>query len=153
MTDVVYKVVEHDGGWAYKLGDVFSETFPSRRAAEDAAKRVAHEQQTPGDDEAISWEDEKGVWHNEAARGSDRPHAIVADAEPTERSPQPSSAHGRSSSWPSGDHAFAAHDRGHRYAREDARAARDQIRADPLMAALLATVFGLILGLVLRKRR
>ena len=37
MSDAVYRIVEHDGGWAYKLGDVFSETFPSRRLAELAA--------------------------------------------------------------------------------------------------------------------
>ena len=24
MAEVKYKIVEHDGGWAYKLGDVFS---------------------------------------------------------------------------------------------------------------------------------
>ena len=26
-----YKVVEHDGGWAYKLGDVFSKRSPTGR--------------------------------------------------------------------------------------------------------------------------
>ncbi len=30
MSHVTYTVVEHDGGWAYKLGDVFSETFASK---------------------------------------------------------------------------------------------------------------------------
>ncbi|MDX7953907.1 DUF2188 domain-containing protein, partial [Lichenihabitans sp. Uapishka_5] len=71
MTDAVYTIVEHDGGWAYRLGDVFSETFASRRDATAAAARVAQEQQVPGDDEAISWEDEAGQWHDETARGSD----------------------------------------------------------------------------------
>lgn len=27
MVHVRYEVVEHDGGFAYKVGDVFSETF------------------------------------------------------------------------------------------------------------------------------
>jgi hypothetical protein len=27
MTKVTYVVVEHDGGWTYKVGEVFSETF------------------------------------------------------------------------------------------------------------------------------
>ncbi len=27
MSHVTYTIVEHDGGWAYKAGDVFSETF------------------------------------------------------------------------------------------------------------------------------
>jgi hypothetical protein len=28
MVMVKYEVVEHDGGWAYKVGDALSETFP-----------------------------------------------------------------------------------------------------------------------------
>ena len=27
MTKIVYHIVEHDGGWAYKVDGVFSETF------------------------------------------------------------------------------------------------------------------------------
>jgi hypothetical protein len=41
MSHVTYTVVEHDGGWAYKVGDVFSETFLSRQAAHAAAERAA----------------------------------------------------------------------------------------------------------------
>ncbi|HVK91864.1 MAG TPA: DUF2188 domain-containing protein, partial [Mycoplana sp.] len=33
MSTVKYEVVEHDGGWAYKVGDVFSEPFPSHAEA------------------------------------------------------------------------------------------------------------------------
>ena len=51
MTNVVYEIVEHDGGWAYKVGDVFSEPFPSHAAALAAAKRAAGEQTMPGDTE------------------------------------------------------------------------------------------------------
>ena len=150
MTDVVYNIVEHDGGWAYKLGDVFSETFASRRAAEAAAKRVADLQRAPGEDETISWEDAAGVWHDEAARGSDRPNATVAGPDARSQPPQPSSP--RQGFRPT-DRAFAAYDRGDQYAREGARIARVQIRSDPMMAALLAIVCGLILGTVLRKAR
>ena len=39
MTHVTYRIVQHDGGWAYKVGDVFSETFPSHEAALGAASR------------------------------------------------------------------------------------------------------------------
>ena len=35
-----YEVVEHDGGWAYKVGDVFSEPFASHADATAAAKRA-----------------------------------------------------------------------------------------------------------------
>ena len=77
MSKVTYEIVEHDGGWAYKLGDVFSETFPNRHDAELAAAQVASEHARPGDNEHIEFEDEKGVWHEEDAAGSDRPDVSV----------------------------------------------------------------------------
>lgn len=40
-----YRIVEHDGGWAYRLGDVYSETFPSEEAALEAARRAAARQE------------------------------------------------------------------------------------------------------------
>ncbi len=79
MTRVVYSIVEHDGGWAYKLAGVFSETFPTRDIAIAAAKAAAAEQQVGGEDEEISFQDEKGLWHYEHAEGGDRPEAIVDD--------------------------------------------------------------------------
>ncbi len=77
MSDVTYQVVEHDGGWAYKLGDVFSETFPSHDDARKAADRVALEQRAPGETEAIRYQDASGKWHDEMASGSDRPSTDV----------------------------------------------------------------------------
>ena len=77
MDEVVYRIVEHDGGWAYKLGDVFSETFRTRADAEAAATRVAAEQRTPGETEAIEWQDADYAWHQELEEGSDRPAADV----------------------------------------------------------------------------
>ena len=41
MANVVYEVVEHDGGWAYKVNGVFSEPHPTHAAASAAAKRAA----------------------------------------------------------------------------------------------------------------
>jgi hypothetical protein len=79
VTKITYHVVPHDGGWAYKLGDVFSETFPSHDEAVAAARRVAMEQQRPGDTTSISWEDSGGHWHEELSRGDDRPIAEVED--------------------------------------------------------------------------
>lgn len=81
MTKVVYKVVQHDGGWAYRLGDVYSETFPTHDDALAAARIVAAEQQVGGDPEEISWQDEKGVWHVEYSDGGDRPEAEVDDSD------------------------------------------------------------------------
>ena len=69
MTRITYEIVEHDGGWAYKVGDVFS----SRRAAE----RAAHEQVLPGESTDISYEDKDGRWHEERSAGSDRPETDV----------------------------------------------------------------------------
>lgn len=77
MTTITYVVVEHDGGWAYKVGDVFSETFPTHDFALLAAQRAAEEQEQPGETTDISWEDEKGRWHNETAQGDDRPETEV----------------------------------------------------------------------------
>ncbi len=80
MTNVVYEVVEHDGGWAYKVGNVFSEPFLSHDKAAAAAKRAAAEQRVPGDTEVIQFEDSKGRWHEETAKGSDRPSTEVIDS-------------------------------------------------------------------------
>lgn len=78
MSKVTYVVVEHDGGWAYKVGEVFSETFPTRDTALAAARAAAVEQQQPGETTGISWEDQRGKWHDEVSKGDDRP---VTDVE------------------------------------------------------------------------
>ena len=77
MAKVTYHIVEHDGGWAYRVNDVFSEAFPSHDLARAAAERAAREQHVPGETRTISWEDENGKWHEEVARGDDRPEADV----------------------------------------------------------------------------
>ncbi len=77
MTKITYRIVEHDGGWAYRAEGVFSEPFPSRDRACKAAERVAREQRAPGDTTDILYEDERGRWHEELARGDDRPNTIV----------------------------------------------------------------------------
>jgi hypothetical protein len=79
MTEVTYTIVEHDGGWAYKVGAVFSEAFPTHEHALAAARRAAAEQRTPGRTEVISYQDEKGKWHEETAPGSDRPNTAIVD--------------------------------------------------------------------------
>jgi hypothetical protein len=77
MTKVVYEIVKHDGGWAYRVEETYSEPYPSHAAARAAAERAASEQQAPGDSEVISYEDKKGQWHNEVSSGSDRPQTDV----------------------------------------------------------------------------
>lgn len=77
MSRVTYEIVEHDGGWAYKVGSTYSETFGSRADAVAAAKAAAAEQQVAGSTEGIEYEDASGKWHNELSDGRDRPEADV----------------------------------------------------------------------------
>jgi hypothetical protein len=77
MTKITYEIVQHDGGWAYRADGTFSETFPSHDAAREAAERAAKEQLIPGDSTPISYEDDKGRWHDELSAGDDRPETDV----------------------------------------------------------------------------
>jgi hypothetical protein len=79
MAKVVYRIVEHDGGWAYKSDGVFSESFPSHGAAVKAAKRAALEQGTPGETAEIQYEDENGEWRSEHVDGHDRPSVDIVE--------------------------------------------------------------------------
>ena len=79
MSKIVYKIVKHDGGWAYEANGTFSERFANRQAAHRAAAEAAAEQETPGETSVISWEDENGHWHEEVADGHDRPQVSVED--------------------------------------------------------------------------
>jgi Uncharacterized protein conserved in bacteria (DUF2188) len=72
-----YRVIQHDGGWAYRLNDVFSEPFSSRTAALAAARRVAAIQHIPGDTTHIEFQDEAGKWNTELSEGTDRPDTDV----------------------------------------------------------------------------
>ena len=69
MAEVHYKIVPHDGGWTYKVGDVFAETFRTRAEAEAAAERAAAEQRVATDPTDIEYEDAKGRWHREHSQG------------------------------------------------------------------------------------
>jgi hypothetical protein len=82
MNKVIYKVVKHDGGWAYEVNGTYSEKFPTREAARKAAKLAAREQAapgaaTPGETTPIFCEHKKVHWHDEVGDGSDRPKTAV----------------------------------------------------------------------------
>jgi hypothetical protein len=79
MTHIVYEVVQHDGGWAYRVGDVYSETYATHKEATAAAKHAAAGHALAGKDENIEYEDRRGVWHDEFADGDDRPETEVED--------------------------------------------------------------------------
>ena len=77
MTKITYEIVEHDGGWAYRVDGVYSEPFPTHDMARQAAERAAREQLVPGETTGITYEDEEGRWHEEVAAGDDRPQTEV----------------------------------------------------------------------------
>lgn len=79
MAHVTYQIVEHNGGWAYKVDDVFSETFLSHDEAKEAAAAAAMRQSASGQTSDIEYEDADGNWHHELARADDRPETSVSD--------------------------------------------------------------------------
>ena len=70
MAHLTYKIVQHDGGWAYTVDGVFSEAFATHAAALAAAKRAATEQRVPGRTEVIEYETADGKWHRRRRRPS-----------------------------------------------------------------------------------
>ncbi|WP_333590277.1 DUF2188 domain-containing protein [Brevundimonas sp.] len=79
MTQITYRIVEHDGGWAYRLGDTYSETFASHADAHAAAVRAAREQRVSDETAWIEYETANGEWVTERADGHDRPRTDVED--------------------------------------------------------------------------
>ena len=77
MSHVTYRIVQHDGGWAYTVNGSYSETLPSHEAALHAARRAAGEQRVSGDTHGIVYEDAQGQVHEELSDGRDRPDTDV----------------------------------------------------------------------------
>jgi hypothetical protein len=77
MSKITYLIVQHDGGWAYRVDETFSETFPTHDKAREAAERAAREQAQPGEATVISYEDKQGNWHREESAANDRPEPSV----------------------------------------------------------------------------
>lgn len=78
---VTYHVGKHDGGYAYRLGDVWSETFSDHDIALAAAKAAAERQHLEGRDAEIAYQLPDGAWRTEHADGGDRPETDVVDDE------------------------------------------------------------------------
>ncbi len=76
---IIYHVAAHDGGYAYRLDHVWSETFADHAGALAAARRVARRQQLGGQDTRITYQTSDGHWHDELSSGGDRPEADVVD--------------------------------------------------------------------------
>jgi hypothetical protein len=73
METLIYQIIQHDGGWAYRAGETISETFPTHDAARAAADRAAALQVVAGELTEINFEDPAGHWHEELSAGDDRP--------------------------------------------------------------------------------
>ena len=77
MSHVVYEIVEHDGGWAYRAAGTLSDTYRTHDLARKAAEHAAREQRAPGETTPIQYETPTGDWREEDSRGSDRPDTDV----------------------------------------------------------------------------
>lgn len=69
MSKVTYEIVEHDGGWTYRVNGVFSEPFPSHDFAAKRQSAPPAGNRSLGDTTRISHEDKSGHWHDELASG------------------------------------------------------------------------------------
>lgn len=67
MTKLNYKIVEREGGYAWKLGDAFSETYPTRDAARAAAVDDANKRQSGRGQTTAQSDGDARRWHNEMA--------------------------------------------------------------------------------------
>jgi hypothetical protein len=77
MAKLTYRILPHDGAWAYRVGDTWSERFATHDLARGAAERAAREQSAAGETTVISYEDAGGEWHREISPGDDRPATDV----------------------------------------------------------------------------
>jgi hypothetical protein len=77
VTKITYEIVRHDGGWAYRVDETYSEPFASHELARQAAERAVQEQKAPGEASDIDYEDKQGHWHHEKSAGDDRPETDV----------------------------------------------------------------------------
>jgi hypothetical protein len=75
---ITYHVGPHDGGWAYRLDDVWSEPFATHAAARAAAQQAARRQHLSGQPSEILYQAQDGSWRRELVGGADRPDAAVA---------------------------------------------------------------------------
>ena len=81
MTKLNYEIVERDGGYAWKLGDAFSETYPTRDAASAAAIEDSARRQSGTAQSTAQSDGDARRWHNEMAN-NDTGHetSIIKDS-------------------------------------------------------------------------
>ena len=80
MTTVIYEIVEHDGGWSFKVGDTIAQAYSTREAAVAAAERAAREQRSiPPEETDIEYETPDGRWTTEHVGSDQVPETKVKD--------------------------------------------------------------------------
>jgi hypothetical protein len=62
MADITYQVLPHDNGWAYKLGNTLSETYPTADEAIVHAKDAASRQKIGDGDALLAYPAPDGGW-------------------------------------------------------------------------------------------
>ncbi len=77
MAKITYHIVEHDGGWAYQVNGVFSETFPSHDLAQGGGAARGSGAARAGRNPSHLVGRRRRQWHEELARGDDRPETDV----------------------------------------------------------------------------
>jgi len=67
MSKITYRVVKHDGGWAYEANGTYSEQFQTREAARNAARLAATAQAAANEITPPSYEDKNGQWYDDGS--------------------------------------------------------------------------------------
>jgi Uncharacterized protein conserved in bacteria (DUF2188) len=66
MNKITYRVVKHNGGWAYQNGGTCSEQFRTREAARKAARLAAAGHASAYTSAPRTSEGEEGQWHDDS---------------------------------------------------------------------------------------
>jgi len=67
MSKITYRVVKHDGGWAFGANGTYSEQFQTREAARKAARLAATAQAAANEITRPSYEDKTGQWYDDGS--------------------------------------------------------------------------------------
>jgi hypothetical protein len=62
MNKITYRVLRYDGGWAYRIDEMLSETYDTYDAARSAADGAAREQLLPRKAVVVPFKDKRGPW-------------------------------------------------------------------------------------------
>jgi hypothetical protein len=67
MSTITYRVVKHEGGWAYEANGIYSAQFQTREAARKAAGLAATAQAVAHKITPPSYEDKNEQWYDDGS--------------------------------------------------------------------------------------